>query len=72
MKYSKYPGVSISKFSRRGRLAARPQNKFLSTYLCGRVAATPNKTLTPIVGSLLYVTPNNPLITTQKPQNNVG
>ena len=62
--------VPISKFSRRGRVAARRQNFFMSTYPCGRVAAWLQpliKPLTHIVGSLLYVTPNNP----QKPQNNL-
>ena len=49
-------GVSLSKFSRIGRLAVL-RKKILSTYPCGRVAATPKKPLTPIVGSLLYVTP---------------
>ena len=53
-------GVSISKFSRCGRVKKISVN--LPSWRRGRVAAVPQpfiKPLTPIVGSLLYATPKN-------------
>ena len=54
-------GVSISKFSRCGRVAAWPQNKFLSTYSCGQIcmATTPNKTPNPYCRVPIVCNPPN-------------
>ena len=42
-------GVSISKFSRRGRVAANIFLVYLPLWARGRMATTPKKPLTPIV-----------------------
>ena len=52
-------------------MATRPQKNFCQlTLMAATPYKTPNQTLTPIVGSLLYVTPKNFPNHPQKPQNN--